>query len=63
MESKWANLTDRLLMDKHIKIPIEKRFYLSFLENDETNINISPILYIFCIYILKFKIMKKFIIS
>ena len=44
MESKWANLTDRLLMDKHIKIPIEKRFYLSFLENDETNINKQKII-------------------
>ena len=38
MENKWTTLTDTLLEDKHIKIPIEKRFYLSFLENDETTV-------------------------
>jgi hypothetical protein len=38
MESKWTDLTDSLLENKHIKIPIEKRFYLSFLKNDETKV-------------------------
>ena len=31
----WNNLTNSLLHKNHIKIPIEKRFFLSFIEDDE----------------------------
>ena len=35
----WNKLSNSLLEKNHIKIPIEKRFFLSFIEDDETNIN------------------------
>ena len=34
MDDKWNCLTDALLENNHIKIPIEKRFFLSFLDNE-----------------------------
>ena len=30
----WFKITDKLLENNHINIPIEKRLYLSFTEND-----------------------------
>lgn len=43
---RWENLTNTLLSKNHIKIPIEKRFFLSFLdsENDTENINKQKII-------------------
>ena len=40
----WNNLTNSLLQKNHIKIPIEKRFFLSFIENDENNIQKNKII-------------------
>ena len=40
----WNKLSNSLLEKNHIKIPIEKRFFLSFIEDDETNINKHKIL-------------------
>lgn len=40
----WNKLSNTLLEKNHIKIPIEKRFFLSFIEDDETNINKHKIL-------------------
>ena len=33
----WNQLSNSLLENNHIKIPIQKRFFLSFIEDDETN--------------------------
>ena len=46
MEDRWNNLTNLLLTKNHIKITIEKRFFLSFLdsENDTENINKQKII-------------------
>ena len=38
MES-WNQLSKSLLEHNHIKIPLEKRFFLSFLEEDSEHIN------------------------
>ena len=38
MES-WNKLSQSLLENNHIKIPLEKRFFLSFLEDDSEHIN------------------------
>lgn len=35
----WEKFTDLLLYNKNISIPIEKRFFLSFVEDDEENVN------------------------
>ena len=35
----WEKFTDSLLYNRNISIPIEKRFFLSFVEDDENNIN------------------------
>ena len=40
----WNQLSNSLLENNHIKIPIQKRFFLSFIEDDETNINKEKIL-------------------
>ena len=40
----WNSLTDSLLYKNHIKIPIEKRFFLSFIEEDEDNIQKNKII-------------------
>ena len=40
----WNQLSNSLLENNHIKIPIQKRFFLSFIEDDETNINKKKIL-------------------
>ena len=40
----WNNITNSLLQKKHIKIPIEKRFFLSFIEDDENNIQKNKII-------------------
>ena len=40
----WNRFTDSILEIKHIKIPIQKRFFLNFIEDDETNIQKQKIL-------------------
>lgn len=40
----WDKLSHSLLENNHIKIPIQKRFFLSFIEDDETNINKEKIM-------------------
>ena len=40
----WDKLSMLLLERKHIKLPIERRFFLSFLENDTDTIKISNVL-------------------
>ena len=40
----WNKLSHSLLENNHIKIPIEKRFFLSFLEEDSENINKTKVL-------------------
>ena len=35
----WDKLTNSLLENNHIKIPLEKRFFLTFIEDDNDNIN------------------------
>ena len=40
----WNSLTNSLLYKNHIKIPIEKRFFLSFIEEDEDNIQKNKII-------------------
>ena len=40
----WNSLSNSLLEKNHIKIPIEKRFFLSFIEDDENNIQKSKII-------------------
>ena len=35
----WEKFTDSLLYNRNISIPIEKRFFLSFVEEDEENVN------------------------
>ena len=40
----WEKLSNSLLENNHIKIPIQKRFFLSFIEDDETNVNKEKIL-------------------
>ena len=42
--NNWNKLTNILLEKNHIKIPIEKRFFLSFLEDDENHINKHKVL-------------------
>ena len=32
--ANWFKITDKLLENNHINIPIERRLYLSFTEND-----------------------------
>jgi len=43
MES-WSRITDSILEKHHIKIPIEKRFFLSFIEDDEEHIQKKTVL-------------------
>ena len=43
MES-WNNLSTLLLETNHIQIPIEKRFFLSFINDDTDSIQISKVL-------------------
>ena len=40
----WNKLSNNLLEKNHIKIPIEKRFFLTFIENDENNIHKNKII-------------------
>ena len=40
----WNSFTNSLLEKNHIKIPIEKRFFLSFIEDDENNIQKKKII-------------------
>ena len=40
----WNQLSSSLLENNHIKIPIQKRFFLSFIEDDETNVNKEKIM-------------------
>ena len=40
----WNQLSNSLLENNHIKIPIQKRFFLAFIEDDETNVNKDKIL-------------------
>ena len=40
----WNQLSNSLLENNHIKIPIQKRFFLSFIEDDEMNVNKEKIL-------------------
>jgi len=40
----WNQLSNSLLENNHIKIPIQKRFFLAFIEEDETNVNKDKIL-------------------
>ena len=40
----WNQLSNSLLENNHIKIPIQKRFFLCFIEEDETNVNKEKIL-------------------
>ena len=42
--NNWNKLTNILLEKNHIKILIEKRFFLSFLEDDENHINKHKVL-------------------
>ncbi len=44
MADNWNKLTTVLLDKNHIKIPIKKRFFLYFIEEDENNINKQKIL-------------------
>ena len=39
----WDKFTTSLLYKKNISIPIEKRFFLSFVEEDENNVNKNKI--------------------
>ena len=41
---EWNKLSNLLLEKNHIKLPIEKRFFLSFIEDDTNSIQISNIL-------------------
>ncbi len=34
----WNQLTDKLLEENNIRLPIKKRFFLNFIEDDDTNI-------------------------
>ena len=40
----WNQLSNSLLEKNHIKIPIEKRFFLTFIEEDENNIQKNKII-------------------
>jgi glutaminase len=40
----WTQLSNRLLEKNHIKIPIEKRFFLTFVEDDDTTIQKQKII-------------------
>jgi glutaminase len=44
MNNNWNLLTNSLLENNHIKIPIQKRFFLAFIEDDEENIKKEKIL-------------------
>ena len=41
---EWNRLSNLLLEKNHIKLPMEKRFFLSFLEDDTDSIKISKVL-------------------
>ena len=40
----WSDLSNKLLETNHIKIPIEKRFFLTFVEDDKDNIQKQKII-------------------
>ena len=40
----WSKLTNSLMENNHIKIPIEKRFFMTFIENDNNNIQKQKII-------------------
>jgi hypothetical protein len=40
----WSDLSNKLLEINHIKIPIEKRFFLTFVEDDNDNIQKQKII-------------------
>ena len=44
----WNQLSNSLLEKNHIKIPIEKRFFLTFIEDDENNIQKNKIIDVLC---------------
>lgn len=44
MSENWNALSNSLLENHHIKIPIQKRFFLAFIEDDEKNIKKDKIL-------------------
>lgn len=44
MSVNWNTLSNSLLENNHVKIPIEKRFFLAFIEDDEMNIKKDKIL-------------------
>ena len=44
MDDKWTKITHCLLEKNHIRIPIQKRFFLYFVEDDETNIQKEKII-------------------
>ena len=50
---EWNRLSNLLLEKNHIKLPMEKRFFLSFLEDDTDNIKISKCFFDFFIEVLK----------
>ena len=37
--ANWFKITDKLLENNHINIPIEKRLYLSFTENENDKVD------------------------
>ena len=41
---EWKRISNILLEKNHIKLPIEKRFFLSFIEDNTDSIQISNIL-------------------
>ena len=40
----WSKMSESLLEKNHIKIPIEKRFFLNFIEDDDKNVQKKKIL-------------------
>lgn len=44
MSVNWNTLSNSLLENNHVKIPIEKRIFLAFIEDDEMNIKKDKIL-------------------
>ena len=45
MDKLWGKMTQSILENNHIRIPIHKRFFLSFIEGDETNISKEKLLH------------------
>ena len=44
MDGSWTKLTHSLLEKHHISIPIHKRFFLHFVDEDENNIQKEKII-------------------